>query len=83
MYTLTIFCAEQELYREVKTVEHVGPTLRHMILLSVGSVSNQMIAKMRRLGRPIPEVITIIDDISQVAGKATYNPLSGFLQMRF
>jgi hypothetical protein len=56
----------QSLYREASSLERSTPFVRQTILLAVGTLSNKMINHMRKVNKPIPEMSSYIEEVSQV-----------------
>jgi len=59
-------CAPQSLFKESRSLERHTPMLRQTVLLSVGSICNKMINTMRRHNKPIPQLMTVVQEMSSV-----------------
>jgi len=56
----------KSLFKESSSLERHTPMLRQTILLSVGTICNKMINTMRRHSRPIPQLMTVVQQVSAV-----------------
>ena len=56
----------KSLYKEAEALEQETPLLRQTVLLSVGTICNKMLNTMRRHNKPIPQLMTVVEEISSV-----------------
>jgi len=61
-----ILCVKA-LYKEGGSLERHTPMLRQTILLSVGTICNKMINTMRRHNKPIPQLLSAVEEVSAVS----------------
>ena len=71
-----ILCAcvcVKELYKEANSLERHTPQLRQTVLLSVGTLCNNMINTMRRHNKPIPQLMSTVEEVSSVYSLPPYS----------
>jgi len=56
----------KSLFKEASPLERHTPMLRKTILLSVGTLGNKMIMAMKRHQKPIPQLMTVVEELSSV-----------------
>jgi len=56
----------KSLFKESAPLERHTPMLRQTVLLSVGTLCNKMINTMRRHSKPIPQLMSTVEEVSSV-----------------